>query len=259
MQHDEWILRCPGPPRRLRLYCFPYAGGSAFNFLPWQAALDSTIEVCAVQLPGRGERLTQEPYRTMPELIAALLPVFARPSEVPFAFFGHSLGGLLAFELARSLALHGLRMPIHLFASGSPAPRHRVASRQVHRLEDAALVQVLQEYNGTPPELLANRELLTLVLPMIRADFAVAETYQYRVGRLLDVPITVLAGKADECGSLEQVSGWQRETSGACRVLWFEGDHFFINSHRKGVLEALNAALLEAMRAQPVSAERMLK
>lgn len=259
MKPNELILRCPGPPRRLRLYCFSYAGGSAFNFLPWQPAFDSAIEVCAVQLPGRGGRMTQEPYRSMPELVAGLLPVFAQHNELPFAFFGHSLGGLVAFELARSLALHGLRMPMHLFISGSPAPRHRSSTRQVHRLDDAGLIDVLKDYNGTPPELLENRELLAMVLPTIRADFTVAETYRYRAGRMLDLPITVLAGRLDECSSIEQVHGWQRETTGASRVIWFEGDHFFINSHRNGVLDALNTSMLEALHAQPMSAERMQK
>jgi len=246
MHPKSWLMREPGQAsvaRTLRLFCFSYAGGSAGSYLPWQAVVDPSIEICAVQLPGRGARLAEQPYTSLPHLIEALAQVIARESKLPFAFFGHSLGGLVAFELARYCKRQYLPMPVHLIVSGCSAPQFRRASRQMHELDDDALIEVLRDYNGSPPEVLANRELMTLLLPTIRADFALAENYKYRPGPPLTIPISVLAGKRDDHDSPDQTNGWSRETTNTCRVHWFEGDHFFIQSEREAVLNCLNNEL----------------
>lgn len=248
MHSKSWLMRQAGQPavaRTLRLFCFSYAGGSAGSYLPWQTAVDPSIEICAIQLPGRGARLTEQPYTSLPHLIEALAHVIGRESKLPFAFFGHSLGGLVAFELARYCKRNYLPMPVHLFVSGCSAPQFRRASRQMHELDDDGLIDVLREYNGTPPEVLANRELMTLLLPTIRADFALVERYKYRLSPPLTTPISVLAGKRDDHDSLDQVNGWGRETNNTCNVHWFEGDHFFIQSERDAVLNCLNNGLTE--------------
>ncbi|CDG83358.1 thioesterase II family protein [Janthinobacterium agaricidamnosum] len=240
---SAWLLRKPGAPRRLRLYCFCYAGGSAVSFMPWQALLDPAIEVCAIQLPGRGPRLAEAPYEALPPLIETLALMTGAAGELPFAFFGHSLGALIAFELARYHQRHDLPMPRHLFVSGCAAPQHRGVSRQLHALSDDGLIDALKEYNGTPPEILAHRELMQMVLPAIRADFRLVEQYQYRASLPLNIPVTALAGRRDERIGEEEVAGWGKETSLPLAVEWYQGDHFFIHPERDAVLRRISATL----------------
>lgn len=245
MTSTPWLIRRRGSSGRIRLYCFPYAGGNAFHFLPWQTTLGPTIEVCAVQLPGRGERLGEAPYKSLPALIETVAAVIARQDPGPFAFFGHSLGGLIAFEVARYCKRINLTRPVRIFASGCDAPQHRSASRRLHELGDDALIAALKEYDGAPSSVFENTELMALTLPAIRSDFALAEKYHYRPGPPLDIPITVLAGKLDDRISAEQVEGWQKETTGTCHIRWFDGGHFFIHSERNAVIECLKTELAE--------------
>jgi len=244
MHPTPWLLRQPSPQRRVRLYCFCYAGGNARAFAPWQDEVDPAIEICAVQLPGRGARWHEAPFTSLQALVKELAPVIARHDDLPFAFFGHSLGGLLAFELARWCKLHWLRLPEHVFVSGCDAPQHRSPPDALHLLPDEALAQALRNYNGTPPEVLANRELLALVLPAVRADFALCAEYRYRPGLPLTMPVTVLAGRQDTHVTPEQLAGWSRETLASCQVHWFDGDHFFIHPSRDDVLDLLCKELL---------------
>ncbi|QSX79990.1 thioesterase [Lysobacter solisilvae] len=230
----------------MRLFCFPYAGGSAFNFSAWRGRLDPGVEICAVQLPGRGARIGEAPIATMPALLRAMAPAITQLNSLPFAFFGHSVGALIAFELARYLRLHGVQGPEHLFMSGCQAPQFRSPSAGLHRLPDAAFIEELRDYNGTPEEVLDNRELMALMLPTIRADFALAEEYSYRSGPLLQVPVSVYAGTQEDIRAPGQVDGWQKETTGPCAVTWFDGGHFFINSQRDAVIGQLNADLAPA-------------
>ena len=241
----KWLLHHPAPSHKLRLFCFAYAGGSAVMFRPWQAALGSKIEVCGVQLPGRGTRMMEPLYSNMQELVPVIANVIASQNNMPFAFFGHSLGALLSFEVARYCQLQHMPQPVHLIASGTSAPQKRTASKNLHLKPDADLIEELGKYNGTPPEILAHRELMELVLPVIRADFALVETYQYRPLPLLSMPITVFAGREDDRVDGDQVDFWQNESSGAFNVKWFEGGHFFINTEA----QAVHAAVLAQLQA----------
>lgn len=244
-----WILRHPLRAPRLRLYCFSYAGGNGAAYLPWQAGLGGDIEVCAIQLPGRGARMGEVPYSSMESLVRALVQVTGAPDGVPFAFFGHSLGAMVAFELARRLQSLHAPLPSHLIVSGCAAPRHRKPPRQLHLLPADELIETLREYNGTPHEILAHRELMDLLLPTIRADFALVETYRYTPGPLLTLPLTVLAGRSDDAAGPALGAQWQQETQGPCRIAWFDGDHFFINGARAEVLAAIRSALAPEAQA----------
>lgn len=254
MHSTPWLIRQASAARRLRLFCFPYSGGNAVSFSPWQRELDPAIEVCAVQLPGRGARFREKPYTSFPALIEALAELIKHQDRLPFVFFGHSLGALVMFELARHCRQHGLPMPEHMFASGcnSPSFRSKTRSRRLHELEDDALIDALKDFNGTPQEVLENRELMNLVLPVIRADFALGADYHYQPGSPLDIPITVLTGKLDKHVQQEGLEGWQKETTQDFRIHCFEGDHFFINSERSAVLDGLSAELQKY--CQPTSA-----
>lgn len=241
---SAWLIRRPQPQPRMRLFCFPYAGGSVASFLPWQAAMGGEIEVCAIQLPGRGPRLSEPPIADFSALIATLTAVIGEHGEHPFAFFGHSLGGLVAFEVARACQMLGLPSPRHLFISGTAAPRWPISRRSLHQLDDDTLIEALRDYNGTPRAALENRELMELLLPAIRADFALRANYRYAPGPPLAVPISVLAGRQDPYVSSDSVADWRLETQTHCETHWFEGDHFFIHSAAAQVLGRLQATLL---------------
>ena len=241
---DAWFVRRPGPSRPVRLYCFAYAGGNASAFMGWQDALPAHVEICGVQLPGRGARFGEAAFRDMPALVDVLAPVLRRSIDRPFALLGHSLGALVAFEAARRLAAWGAARPQHLYVSGCHAPQFRAPSRNYHLLDDDKFVEMLRDFNGTPPEVLAERELMAILLPPIRADFALAETYRYQPPANLDIPVTAWAGRDDSRSSPHQVSGWARETTGEFAQAWFDGGHFFIHEQREQVLAQLATSLM---------------
>lgn len=249
MNPTPWLVRQRGAARRMRLYCFAYAGGSAAAFAGWQEALGPNIDVCAVQLPGRGARMGEAPMTNRAEVVRALAHAISSEPRMPFAFFGHSLGALLAFEVSRYLMLQYMPLPVHLFASGCDAPQHRSAPKNLHLLPDAELIEALKEYNGTPAELLENAELMALLLPLLRADFSLVDDYRYRPGLRLPVPLSVLAGQQDDHIDPLQVEGWSKETAAGCQVHWLAGDHFFINAQRDAVLDIVRGVIAEPVCA----------
>lgn len=253
MTSSPWLVRTPLASRKLRLYCFSYAGGSAHAYASWQAALGPDIEVCAVQLPGRGSRMAEQPYTSMQDLVVTLAELLTQQDRTPFAFFGHSMGALVALELARCCARHSLAMPRGLIVSGASAPQFDKPARNLHALPDNELIDALRDYDGSPPEVLEHRELMELLLPTIRADFQLIETYRYRAGRPLGLGLTVFVGDADAQVVQESTPHWQKETAGTCDVRRFKGGHFFINTERDAVLASLKATL-SAMIVQPAEA-----
>ncbi|MGS0897524.1 thioesterase II family protein [Burkholderia stagnalis] len=253
MGTNPWLIRF-GPSNaasRLRLYCFSYAGGSATIYQPWRASLDAGIDLCAIQLPARGMRLAEPAERDLPALVRRLSDVIAAQDTGPFAFFGHSLGALLAFELTRHLQRSGLPLPAKLIVSGCSSPQLRDPVEALDEHDDDKLRDRLTRYNGTPTEVLQHDELMRLMAPAIRADFALVANYAYESGSPLDVPITAFAGRADDQTSPDKIDGWQRETQAAFAQYWFEGDHFFIRPQMENVIRQLNAELSPvALRAQ---------
>jgi surfactin synthase thioesterase subunit len=245
LKHNPWFVRTASSSRRVRLFCFPYAGGSAASFAGWQAKVDGAVDVCALQLPGRGSRFGEAPYRSMPELVRVLAKIVRGQDDLPFAFFGHSLGALIAFEVASYCHVHGLPAPRRLFVSGCAAPQARRPLRKLHLCSDAELIAALEDFNGTPPEVLRDRDLMALLLPALRADFFLAETYQYQARPPLNTPISVLAGRLDKYATSDTASEWRRETTHACDVRWFAGGHFFIKEERAAILQYLSSELSE--------------
>lgn len=242
-ERSPWLIRWTERARPLRLYCFAYAGGNATCFSQWQEAVDPCIEICAVELPGRGKRFSEAPYKAMPDLVEAIASVVVKQNKQPAAFFGHSLGALLAFEVTHCLRSHYAPLPVHLFVSGCAAPQNRSPPKNLHALPHDELVEELKKYNGTPPGLLENRLLMELVLPTLRADFMLAEKYAYRAAARLELPITVYYGTEDPHVSEQQAREWRKETKGSCNVVLMEGDHFFLNQKRDAILQNLAAEL----------------
>ncbi len=244
---DPWIaFRKPNPAAKLRLFCFPYAGGSALVFRSWVTGLPSQIDVIPVQLPGRGQRLKERPYANVAPLVddlgVALAPYFDRP----FAFFGHSMGAVIAYELTQWLRKKGSSLPVHLLVSGRRAPQLPPVREPYHLLSDADLLATLRGMNGTPEEVLANDELMNLMLPMIRADFAVAETYKPTHHLPLACPITALGGRADPEVDPKDLELWRECSSGGFRLRIFPGDHFYLHQGEGKLLAAVSEELTSA-------------
>lgn len=233
------------PRARLNLFCFPYAGGGAQVFRNWQAAFPPSagVQVWLVQYPGRGGRMREQPFTSIGPLVeaaaAALLPL----TRKPFAFFGHSMGATVAFELARLLrAAHGLQ-PRHLFVSGRRAPHVPETDSLTYALPDDQFVAELRRLNGTPAELLEHPELMQLMLPVLRADFRLTETYAYTPRPPLGCPISVFGGLRDGEVTREHLAGWCEHTTGPCSVRMFDGDHFFLLSDERQIVDAVRREL----------------
>ena len=239
----------PKPEARLRLFCFPYAGGSTTIYRNWPTKLQTDLEVIAIELPGRGSRIKEAPYDRLKPLVAAAAQALIPHLTKSYAFFGHSMGALVSFELARYLRRHhpDVLAPSHLFVSGRSAPQCDGQRLQVHTLSEPALIKEIQRLNGTHSEILADTELLALILPLLRADFAVWDTYVYEHEEPLACPISAYAGLLDEDITRAQVKAWGEQTSAGFRISMFPGDHFFIHANESLLLQTLARELREVV------------
>lgn len=246
----SWFYRAADVTAPVRLFYFPYAGGNATRIAEWQASLGTAVELQVAQLPGHGARMFEEPLDDLDTLVACLAAAVADLADRRFAFFGHSLGALVAFEVARSLRRQGLPMPERLWASGAEAPRTRVVQRRIAHLPHDELIEALRDYSGTPAEILTDQEMMELLLPGIRADFTLSERYVYRAEPPLDLPIHVLRGDQDSHVEATRAADWGQETTWPPRTRVYPGDHFFIAPHDADIA-GLVVAELSGQRANP--------
>ena len=233
----------------LNLLCLPYSGASAMVYSRWRRKLPAWIQLRPVELPGRGARMGEPLHTDMQALARQLAAEQRLAAAAPYALLGHSLGALLAFELAHELQALGCPPPRALFACGTAAPTRREDYDDKNWRDpksDDELRNELRELNGTPEEVLANAELMSLTLPILRADFLLCGRYAYRQRSALACPLHVLGGE-DDRASEEQLLAWRQETHGEFTLRMFPGSHFFIHEHEDRVLAAL-AASLEPLR-----------
>ena len=224
----RWIpYREENGPARCRLFCFPHAAGNALFFRPWQPLMPAGIELCPVELPGRGARIDEAPFGRMDTLVEDLCDALAPLLGIPFALFGHSMGAYVAYALARRLEAARGPAAMHLFVSGAAAPSRTPRNPPLHSLPDDELVGALGEFGGTPPAVLAREELLTALLPTLRADLTLAETYRLQAGRVA-CPITAFGGSTDRIDR-RALKGWSAFTDGAFRLRVFAGGHFYLS------------------------------
>ncbi|MBJ6762832.1 thioesterase [Myxococcaceae bacterium JPH2] len=237
---DRWFpTRKPLPEARLRLFCFPFAGGSASIYNGWSTGLPLGVELCAVQLPGRERRLMEPPIASMPALLDAVMPVMAPLLDKPFVLFGYSMGARIALEVARRLHLQGGPQPRGFIAAAAPPPAAN-DREPIHQLDNPRFIEKLRAYDGTPEEILQHRELLELVLPTLRADFSLAWWENGPDAVKLGIPISVLGSTGDKHVAVSLLERWRDETSSPdVRVRHFAGGHFFIRSHPEQVLSAV--------------------
>ncbi|WP_371588627.1 thioesterase II family protein [Streptomyces virginiae] len=237
-----------GAPRRtapaIRLFCLPYAGGAASAYAQWPGPFAGDVEICPIELPGRQTRWHDPAFTRIEPLIDALATAIAGELDVPYALFGHSMGSLLAFELARALRRRGFGEPRALFVSGGPAPQLRREQSWVHDQPDQIVVAKLRSLGGLPEEVLAQPELLELLMPTIRADFSVCETYEYRPEPPLTCLIVAFAGTEDRDVPPARMAPWREQTSGVCVQHVLPGDHFFLRSSQAELLDIVRPALM---------------
>ena len=245
----RWFHRPRASSASMRLFCLPYAGGSSRMFCEWQDWCRPEIEVVALELPGRGVHSQSPCIDRMNTLMERLLPALDPLLDKPFALFGHSMGSLIAFELARALRATGRRIPLHLFVSGMRPP-HIKGEYRIHHLPDRQLVEALRALNGTPEEVMADSSMIEFFLPLLRADLRLVETHQYAPGPKLDHPITVFSGVGDFTTPVEQQREWQRHTRSSCTLRLLDGNHFFIQEHAHlmvaSILKSLGQTALPA-------------
>ncbi len=243
---ERWLAyREVNPRARLRMFCFPYAGGGASAYRGWNNSLPADIEVCPVQLPGRESRLRDPAYDRSGPLIQGLADALVPYFDLPFVFFGHSMGGMISFELSRELRRRGKTLPLHIFVSGRRAPQLPAREEPIHDLPEPEFFEKLRELNGTPEEVLQHAELMKLLLPVLRADFAVNETYEFTEEEPFDFGISAFGGLGDEEVTKEDVDLWRLHTRGRFRLRMLPGDHFFLHGSKDLLTEAIARDLAE--------------
>lgn len=245
---DAWVVRPrPNPHARVRLFCFPYAGGAASIFYAWLDDLPCQVEICAIQLPGRERRLKEASFTRMEPLLEALAPMLQPYLDKPFAFFGHSMGAVIAFELARHLHREYDRRPQALFPSGRRAPQVPDTSPITYDLPKDEFVEELRRIGGTPKEVLENVELLEIMIPLIRADFQLIQTYEYIAGDPLRCPIIAYGGLDDDEETRDLLWEWKEQTGFRFKLQMMAGDHFFLQSSETLLLKSLARELSEVI------------
>jgi surfactin synthase thioesterase subunit len=225
---DKWVRRVkPDAGARLRLFCLPFAGGGTLAFRGWEREVPKGVEIALVCPPGREYRIGEPAFQDALSLVDAAAASVRQHLDRPYAIFGHSMGALLGYELTRRLRDLDAPAPAHLFVSGHRAPHLPDRGPAFADLPDDAFLAELRRYNGTPEGVLASRELMDLMLPLMRADFRVCETYVHRPGPPLACPISVYGGLGDPDVTREELDAWSQHTTGACIVRMFPGDHFY--------------------------------
>lgn len=250
--HKPWLTGSPPDPgARLRLFCFPSAGGGASAYMPWTELLPAGVELCRVQLPGRESRFGDPAYQNLDDLLPAVHDALGPFMDVPFAFFGHSMGALISFELTRRLRAAGEREPVALFPSGHRGPHLPLRRRLWAELPYDDLISELSELDGIPEELLGNHEILELVVPTLRADLRLYEAYIHAAAEPLTCPIAAFGGDRDLLVRKDELEGWRQHTTAAAHVHIYPGNHFYLQTSRDAVLRQLSDHLTELLETAP--------
>jgi medium-chain acyl-[acyl-carrier-protein] hydrolase len=230
---NPWIhIPFPSACACLRLFCFPHAGGGAAAYRKWSELLPAVVEVCPVLLPGREARLSETAFSSVFPLVDALAPAITPYLDKPFVFFGHSMGALVAFELTRKLRRKGQPLPECLFVSARVAPSFALKSPPLSHLPEDEFTRALARFNGCEEGVLQHAELMKLLLPALRADFALHEEYQYIEEPALECPIMVFGGLQDVATEADGLNAWRLHTARRFVRRMFAGDHFFINTQQ---------------------------
>jgi external thioesterase TEII len=227
----------------LTLFCIPFAGGNEYSYRLLEQRMQPAIKVLPLELPGRGRRCNEPVVTCMQGMALDLIECIRPFLDKPFALFGHSMGALAAYLIASQLAEKQLPLPLHLFISAK-GPPHRISREaEWHTLPIDEFKLRLATLGGSPPALLDDKELMDYFAPMIRDDIRVLAAYQHKLVSPLTVPITVMIGTADSITRAEAVE-WSDVTTSECRVMQYEGGHFFLFDHLDDICELIRLTLI---------------
>ncbi len=233
------------PSTKLTLFCFPCAGASAMSYLHWRRLLPDGIDIRPVELPGRGSRIAEPFIRNFVALAAQLSEEIAEAQPQNYGFFGHSLGGLLAYACAQRLQGMQRQLPRAIFIVCCAAPSKRDEAGFASLTQDETLIERLRHLDGTPPEVFEHSDLLRLTLDTAAADFAVCASYRFEIQKPLEIPLFVFGGRDDEIAE-EALAAWQKETTFPLALDMFDGGHFFMKQVEAAFLHRLQERLLES-------------
>ncbi|MDH5231846.1 MAG: thioesterase domain-containing protein [Gammaproteobacteria bacterium] len=231
------------PSAQIRLLCFPYAGSSSSIFDSWRDQIDSHIELLAYELPGRGSRFCEPAFYSLEHILEELTFEVEKYLDKPIALFGHSNGSLIAYELAYILQTRFNKVCDHVFLSARKSASIAHKGKHLHSLNDESLISELRTLGGTPEEVLNNADLLSIILPIIRADFSISETYCFKNRLELHSNYSLFRGSEDHHVNIEQLIRWRELFSGFGQEYVFPGDHFFIHSHQHQLVNKINESL----------------
>jgi medium-chain acyl-[acyl-carrier-protein] hydrolase len=242
--YDKWLFFPLKKERaKVRLFCFSYAGGGSSIFYKWPESMGD-IEVVSVRLPGRERRIREKPYTAMDELVFDFLPILETFYDKPFAFYGHSLGGLITFELSRQLQKSERPMPAHLFVASTYAPHVAHSRQSFHYDPDDQFLRKVMEYGGLSQQLLNDKSLVRLMLPILRADFQIIANYVCKANDKLNIPITVLGGLEDRIITRHELGKWREYTTFNLEMKLFAGGHFFLETSSEKLLKFIHHRLI---------------
>jgi len=227
----------------MRLFCFHYGGGSASAYRDWAKDLIDYVDLIAIQLPGRESRFSEPLLDNISDIVNELSLNFHNYLDKPYILFGHSIGALISFEFTRTLRKKAMQQPKSLIISGTKAPQVPLKRSPIHRLPTPELIQKIREYNGIPRDIIENKELMDIFLPIIRADFCISETYNYYGELPLACPIMALGGLNDDTFDSQDLLKWQEQTTALFQYELLPGDHFFIKSSYPEVINIVNKIL----------------
>ncbi|MCE7996914.1 MAG: thioesterase [Roseivirga sp.] len=224
----------------IKLFCFPYAGGSAMVYHSWKMGLGTEIELRPIELAGRGRRINEAPYKDLREAVEDVFAMIQKETQQsPYILFGHSMGAMIAYELAQKIRKEKMPGPLHLFFSGKGALHiNRPDEKIYHKFNDAKFKEEVLELGGTPPQFFEHPELMDLFLPLLKNDFRIAETHRLKTIEAFDQDITVLLGREDDLNKAE-CEEWVKHTSQSCHFHYFPGGHFFINDEQENIFKII--------------------
>ncbi len=244
---SKWVTIVPSRGGGLgRLFCLPFAGSGAAAYYPWTYRILPDIELVRVNLPGREALLREAPFNRIESLVNTLVEELVIWMDRPFAIYGHSMGALIAFELARELRRRHYPLPSHLFVSGYRAPHLPPSEPPFSHLPDAQFIDRVRQYGGVSDLVAQNEELMEIFLPTLRADFEMTETYVYKEETPMECPLTAFGGLSDPKVTRERIVAWKMHSSTYFKAHFFPGGHFFIQNSESLVLNKINLQLTES-------------
>jgi medium-chain acyl-[acyl-carrier-protein] hydrolase len=249
-RENEAVRRSRNPHARARLFCIPHSGAGASTFTDWIPHLPSSLELCAIQLPGREDRVTDPLPSTLAELVATLVRTLASYDDLPFLLFGHSSGAIVAYEVAREMRRHGTG-PRSVIVSACRAPHLPPERRSLHEMSDAELVAELRSLEGMPEEALQSAELMQVLLPRIRADVALTADISARSS--IDIPLVAMCGDADRFVEQLAMRAWSAYTTAGFHLHMMEGDHFYVTKRAREVVKAVVDQTLDVLGTRAVA------